>query len=93
MSARVDVIISVAASATIAARQATSTIPIIMVHAGDPIGHGLIDSLARPGGNVTGTTSYSPELIGKAIGILRELGPVDGSVRDESPRIPKSEDL
>jgi putative ABC transport system substrate-binding protein len=56
VSVPVDVIVSVAASATIAARQATQTIPIVMVHAGDPIGHGLIASLARPGGNVTGTT-------------------------------------
>jgi putative ABC transport system substrate-binding protein len=75
VSVPVDVIVSVAASATIAARQATSTIPIVMVHAGDPIGHGLIESLARPGGNVTGTTSYSPEVIGKAVGLLRELVP------------------
>jgi putative ABC transport system substrate-binding protein len=71
----VDVIVSVAASATVAARQATATIPIVMVHAGDPIGYGLIESLARPGGNVTGTTSYSPELVAKGIEILRELVP------------------
>jgi putative ABC transport system substrate-binding protein len=75
VSVPVDVIVSVAASATIAARQATQTIPIVMVHAGDPIGHGLIASLARPGGNVTGTTSYSPEVVGKAVGLLRELVP------------------
>jgi putative ABC transport system substrate-binding protein len=75
VSLPVDVIIAVAASATIAARQATATIPIVMVHAGDPIGHGLIESLARPGGNITGTTSYSPELVGKAVGLLRELVP------------------
>jgi putative ABC transport system substrate-binding protein len=71
----VDVIVSVAASATVAARQATATIPIVMVHAGDPIGYGLIESLARPGGNVTGTTSYSPEIVAKGIELLRELVP------------------
>ena len=71
----VDVMVSVAASATVAARQATATIPIVMVHAGDPIGQGLIDSLARPGGNVTGTTSYSEQLVGKAVALLRELAP------------------
>src|SRR5215204_7368110 len=60
VSVPVDVIVSVAAAATVAARQATATIPIVMVHAGDPIGQGLIENLARPGGNVTGTTSYSP---------------------------------
>jgi putative ABC transport system substrate-binding protein len=75
VSLPVDVIIAFAASATIAARQATSTMPIVMVHAGDPIGHGLIESLARPGGNVTGTTSYSPEIVGKAVALLRELIP------------------
>src|SRR5215213_4138938 len=71
----VDVMVSVAASATVAARQATATIPIVMVHAGDPIGYGLIESLARPGGNVTGTTSYSPEIVAKGIELLREVVP------------------
>jgi len=75
VSVPVDVIIAVAASATMAARQATPTIPIVMVHAGDPIGHGLIESLARPGSNVTGTTSYVPEIVGKAVALLRELVP------------------
>jgi putative tryptophan/tyrosine transport system substrate-binding protein len=72
---QVDVIVSLAASATVAARQATSTTPIVMVHAGDPISHGLIESLALPGGNVTGTTSNSPELVGKSIQMMRELVP------------------
>jgi putative tryptophan/tyrosine transport system substrate-binding protein len=71
----VDVIVAVAASATVAAHQATTTIPIVMVHAGDPIGFGLIESLARPGGNVTGTSSYSPETVAKGIELLRELVP------------------
>jgi putative ABC transport system substrate-binding protein len=71
----VDVIVAVAASATVAARQASATIPIVMVHAGDPIGYGLIESLAHPGGNVTGTTSYSPEIVAKGIELLRELVP------------------
>src|SRR5215216_671931 len=53
---RVDVIIAIAAAATLAVRHATKTIPIVMAHAGDPIGSGLIESLSRPGGNVTGTT-------------------------------------
>ncbi|HVL72861.1 MAG TPA: ABC transporter substrate-binding protein [Beijerinckiaceae bacterium] len=75
VSLPVDVIVAVAASATIAARQATRTIPIVMVHAGDPVGHGLIESLARPGGNVTGTTSHVPEIVGKAVTILHELVP------------------
>jgi putative ABC transport system substrate-binding protein len=72
---RVNVIIAFAASATVAARQATATIPIVMVHAGDPIGSGLIASLSHPGGNVTGTTSYSSEIVAKGIEFLRELVP------------------
>lgn len=71
----VGVIVALAAAATLAARQATATIPIVMVHAGDPVGSGLIESLARPGGNVTGTTSYSPEVVAKGIELLRELAP------------------
>ena len=70
VSIPVDIIVSVAASATVAARGATATIPIVMVHAGDPIGYGLIETLARPGGNVTGTTSYSPEITAKAVELL-----------------------
>src|SRR5258707_1149339 len=53
--------------------QATSTIPIVMVHAGDPVGAGLIASLARPGGNVTGTTNLS--FAGKQVELMRELVP------------------
>jgi putative ABC transport system substrate-binding protein len=71
----VDVIVAFAASATVAARQATATIPIVMVLAGDPVGYGLVESLAHPGGNVTGTTSNIPELVGKSIELLRELVP------------------
>jgi putative ABC transport system substrate-binding protein len=72
-ASKVDVIVASAVAASRAARQATSTIPIVMVHAGDPIGAGLIASLARPGGNVTGTTNLS--YAGKQIGLVRELVP------------------
>ena len=57
---------AVGVAATIAVRQATDTIPIVMLHAGNPIGAGLIASLARPGGNVTGTANLP--LGGKHIG-------------------------
>src|SRR5438552_9870029 len=70
---KVDVIVTPAVTASRAARQATSTIPIVMVHAGDPVGAGLIASLARPGGNVTGTTNLS--LGGKQVELMRELVP------------------
>ena len=73
VASKVDVIVAPAVAASRAARQATSTIPIVMVHAGDPIGAGLIASLARPGGNVTGTTNLS--YAAKQIGLVRELVP------------------
>jgi putative ABC transport system substrate-binding protein len=70
-----DVIVAFAASATAAARQATSTIPIVMLHAGNPVGSGLVSSLAHPGGNVTGTTSMVPDLGAKQVELLRQLLP------------------
>jgi len=70
-----DVIVTVAVAATAAARQATSTIPIVMLHAGNPVGSGLVASLAHPGGNVTGTTSMVPELGAKQVELLRQLIP------------------
>jgi len=70
---RVDIIVTPTAAASSAARKATSAIPIVMVHAGNPIGAGLIMSLARPGGNVTGTTNML--LGGKQVELIRELVP------------------
>ena len=72
-ASKVDVIVASAVAAAMAARQATSTIPIVMAHAGDPVGAGLIASLARPGGNVTGTANLP--LGGKQVDLLRELVP------------------
>jgi putative tryptophan/tyrosine transport system substrate-binding protein len=71
VASKVDVIVAPSVTASSAARQATSTIPIVMVHAGDPIGAGLIASLARPGGNVTGTTNLL--LGGKQVELMHEL--------------------
>src|SRR5262245_34526440 len=58
-----------------ALKQATPTIPIVMAGAGDPVGAGFIASFARPGGNITGLTSISPELDGKRVEILKETIP------------------
>ena len=58
-----------------AAKKATTTIPIVMASSGNPIGTGVIASLARPGGNVTGLTSYNAELLGKRLGLLKEVLP------------------
>ena len=58
-----------------AAKQATKTIPIVMAVIGDAVGAGLVASLARPGGNITGLTSISSELYGKRLELLREVSP------------------
>ncbi len=73
VESRVDVIVASAVAATVAARQATGTIPIVMLHAGNPIGAGLIASLARPGGNVTGTANLL--LGGKQLELIRQIVP------------------
>jgi putative ABC transport system substrate-binding protein len=71
---KVDVIVA-AAHAANAARTITSTIPIVMPNHGDPIGSGLAASLARPGGNVTGLSSLTPDLVGKQLQLLKEVMP------------------
>jgi len=75
VSLKVDLIVAGNATVTRAAKKATSTIPIVMANAGDPVGTGLVASLARPGGNVTGLTNISPELLGKRLGLLKEVVP------------------
>ncbi len=72
---KVDVIVAAPTSAIQAAKSATSEIPIVMVAAGEPVGTGLVASLARPGGNVTGTSSTSAELVGKRLELIREVVP------------------
>jgi putative ABC transport system substrate-binding protein len=68
-----DIIVTPAVAATVAARQATSKIPIVMLHAGNPVGAGLIASLTHPGGNVTGTTNQF--LGGKQVQLLQAFVP------------------
>ena len=72
---KVDVIVSASTPSTASAKEATSVIPIVMVGNGDPIGAGLIASLARPGGNVTGMTIQETDLGGKRLALLHELVP------------------
>jgi putative ABC transport system substrate-binding protein len=72
---KVNVIVTSGASAVMAARQSTSDIPIVFATAGDPVVNGLVASLARPGGNVTGLSIQSPELAGKRVELLREVVP------------------
>ena len=62
-------------SAALAAKKATTTIPIVMTTAGDPVGSGLVASLARPGGNVTGLSNLATELNSKRLEILKDAVP------------------
>ena len=71
----VDVLVAAQTPAITAAKQATTQIPIVMAGAGDPVGTGLIASLARPGGNVTGTSSTTAEVGGKVLELIREVLP------------------
>jgi putative ABC transport system substrate-binding protein len=71
----VDVLLVPNTPAALAAKHATTTIPIVMVGISDPVGSGLVASLARPGGNITGLSVMRPELVGKHLEILREVLP------------------
>jgi ABC-type uncharacterized transport system substrate-binding protein len=72
---KVDIIVTGGTPAVVAAKQATSVIPIVFATAGDPVGMGLVASLARPGGNVTGLSVLSVDLASKRLGLLREAIP------------------
>ncbi|MDP2702562.1 MAG: ABC transporter substrate-binding protein, partial [Candidatus Rokubacteria bacterium] len=72
---KVDVIVTAGTPASLAVKKATTSIPLVMVAVGDPIGVGLVASLARPGGSSTGLTSIAPELEGKRLEMLREVVP------------------
>jgi ABC-type uncharacterized transport system substrate-binding protein len=72
---RLDLIVAAATPAARAAQQATTTMPIVAIAMGDPVGDGLVTSLARPGGNITGTTFLGPELVPKRLELLKEALP------------------
>jgi putative tryptophan/tyrosine transport system substrate-binding protein len=72
---RVDCIIVPTTPAALAAKHATQTIPLVMTTANDPVGAGLVASLARPGGNITGLSTLAPELSGKKLELLKEVMP------------------
>jgi len=71
----VDVIVAGSTLGARAAQRATSTIPIVMANIGDPVGSGLVASLGRPGGNITGLTTMSQELSGKRLELIKEIVP------------------
>ena len=72
---KVDVLVSTSTTAILAAKQATKTIPIVMVTQVDPVAMGIVESLARPGGNITGLTRLTRELTGKRLELLQEVVP------------------
>ena len=72
---KVDIIVTAGPTDTRAAKEATSTIPIVMTQDPDPVGNGFVASLARPGGNITGLSRIAPELSGKQLELLKEIVP------------------
>ena len=72
---KVDVIVTATDPAIVAVKQRTQTIPIVMTNTTDPVGTGFVTSLARPGGDITGLSGFSPELSGKRLELLREVLP------------------
>ena len=72
---KVDIIVTGGPTSTSAAKEATTTIPIVMAFDNDPVGNGFVASLARPGGNITGLATLSPELSGKRLELLKEILP------------------
>jgi putative ABC transport system substrate-binding protein len=75
LALKVDVIVTAGTPAALAVKRATATVPLVMVAVGDPVSTGLVTSLARPGGNVTGLVSIAPDLEGKRLELLREIVP------------------
>ena len=75
LAAKVEVIVTAGTPAALALKQATTTVPLVVVAVGDPVGTGLVPSLARPGRNLTGLSSIAPDLEGKRLALLREIAP------------------
>ena len=72
---KVAIIVATVGTDALAAQKATRTIPIVMASAGDPVASGLVESLAQPGGNITGLSQMAPELAGKRLELLKEIVP------------------
>jgi putative ABC transport system substrate-binding protein len=75
LALKVDILVTAGTPGALAAKQATTTIPIVMVGSGDAVASGLVASLARPGGNVTGSTDSVPELMAKLLELIKEAMP------------------
>ena len=89
---KVDVIVTRGTPAALAAKQATATIPVVITGTGDPVGQGIVASLARPGGNVTGLSAQVTDMYEKRVQIFKELipraVPSRGALQHEQPRHP-----
>ena len=72
---KVDVLVTAGATDTRAAKNATSTVPIVMAQDVDPVGSAFVASLARPGNNITGLSSLTPEITGKQLELLKDIVP------------------
>jgi putative ABC transport system substrate-binding protein len=79
---KVDLIVTHGTPGTLAAKQATRTIPIVMALSGDAVANGLVASFPRPGGNITGTSFFFPELNAKRLQLLKAARPPDGGLRE-----------
>ncbi|MFL6951554.1 MAG: ABC transporter substrate-binding protein [Xanthobacteraceae bacterium] len=75
LAANVDLIVTAGTPAALAVKKATTSVPLVMVAVGDPVGSGIVPSLSRPGGNITGLSSIAPDLEGKRLELLREVAP------------------
>jgi ABC-type uncharacterized transport system substrate-binding protein len=75
IASKAEVIVTAGTPASLAVKTATASIPVVMIAVGEPVATGLVASLARPGGNITGVTSISPEIEGKRLELLREVMP------------------
>lgn len=75
VNSKVELIVTAGPTDTRAAKQATSTIPIVIAFDNDPVGSGFIATLGRPGGNITGLSTFTPETTGKRLEILKEIVP------------------
>jgi putative tryptophan/tyrosine transport system substrate-binding protein len=92
---KVDIIVTATTPATLAAKQATTTIPIVMAATGDAVANDLVDSLNRPGGNVTGSSFFNPEVSAKHLELIREAAPYAVQIGElqsagQSPVVAKS---
>jgi putative ABC transport system substrate-binding protein len=75
LAVKVDVVVTAGTPATLAVKRATTSVPVVMIAVGDPVGTGIVPSLSHPGGNITGLTSISTEMDGKRLELLREVLP------------------